>query len=159
MRVVSVLVGRGQSVATAESLTGGLIGAALTSVPGSSAAYRGGVVAYATDLKHTLAGVPSGVLAAFGPVSEQTAVALAAGVRDAAGADWAVSATGVAGPDPQDGHEPGEVWLGVAGPSGGWARRYRFDGGRDEVRAAAVAAALSLLAGALDLEAGSREQR
>lgn len=157
--VVARLVASGQTLATAESLTGGLIGAAITAVPGASAAYRGGVVAYATDLKHSLAGVPQDVLDAHGPVSEATALALASGVRDVAGADWGIAVTGVAGPDPQDGHAPGEVWVGLAGPDGPpRAVRHTFDGDRDAVRQATVRAALGLLAAALDVGDAPREQ-
>lgn len=150
VRVIAALAARGQGLATAESLTGGLIGAALTAVPGASAAYLGGVVAYATPQKARLAGVPSEVLDAHGPVSAQTAVALATGVRDATGADWAISATGVAGPDPQDGHAPGEVWLGLAGPDApAHAVRHDFTGDRAAIRDATVAAALRLVADAV----------
>jgi len=157
--VVAALAARGQTLATAESLTGGLIGATITAVPGASVAYRGGVVAYATDLKHTLAGVPQDVLDACGPVSGQTALALARGVRDVAGADWGIAVTGVAGPDPQDGHAPGEVWVAVAGPDGpAQAVRHDVEGDRDAVRRATVRAALGLLAAALDAGAAPGEQ-
>jgi nicotinamide-nucleotide amidase len=148
--VVAALTARGQLLATAESLTGGLLGAAITAVPGASAAYVGGVVAYATPMKQRLAGVDAELLATQGPVSERTAMALAAGVRDATGADWAVATTGVAGPTSQDGHEPGEVWVGIVGPGvAARAVRHDFAGDRAEVRAATVQAALALLAGAL----------
>lgn len=148
--VVAALTARGQTLATAESLTGGLLGAAITAVPGASAAYVGGVVAYATPMKHRLAGVDADLLAAVGPVSERTVIALAAGVRAATGADWAVATTGVAGPASQDGHEPGEVWVGIAGPTlAATAVRYDFTGDRAAVRTAAVQAALALVAGAL----------
>jgi nicotinamide-nucleotide amidase len=148
--VVAALIARGELLATAESLTGGLLGAAITAVPGASAAYLGGVVVYATAMKHRLAGVDAALLAEVGPVSERTAVALADGVRFATGADWAVATTGVAGPDPQDGHQPGEVWVGLAGPSGeSLAVRYDFTGDRRAVREATVAAAIALLAGAI----------
>lgn len=148
--VVAALTARGQFLATAESLTGGLLGAAITAVPGASAAYVGGVVAYATAMKHRLAGVDADLLAAQGPVSQSTAIALATGVRAATGADWAVATTGVAGPDAQDGHEPGEVWVGLAGPDAA-ARAVRLDlsGDRAAIREAAVVAALGLLAEAL----------
>jgi len=148
--VVATLTARGQLLATAESLTGGLLGAAITAVPGASAAYVGGVVAYATPMKHRLAGVDAELLETQGPVSERTAMALAAGIREATAADWAVATTGVAGPTSQDGHEPGEVWVAIVGP-GVAARAVRFDftGGRSAVRAATVQAALALLAGAL----------
>jgi nicotinamide-nucleotide amidase len=137
-------------LATAESLTGGLLGAAITAVPGASAAYVGGAIAYATPMKHRLAGVDAELLATQGPVSERTAVALAAGIREATDADWAVATTGVAGPTSQDGHEPGEVWVGIVGPGvAATAVRYDFTGDRFAVRAATVQAALALLAGAL----------
>ena len=116
--VITSLIDAGQTVATCESLTAGLLAATLADVPGASAALRGGLVTYATDLKHTLARVPQEVLAAHGPVARETAIAMARGVRDVCGADWGVSLTGVAGPDPQDGHPVGEVWVGVAGPEG-----------------------------------------
>ena len=148
--VVAALTERGQLLATAESLTGGLLGAAITAVPGASVAYLGGVVAYATAMKHRLAGVDADLLASDGPVSERTAVALAAGVRAATGADWALATTGVAGPAQQDGHEPGEVWVGLAGGTvQPRAERYDFTGDRAAIRAAAVRAALALLADAL----------
>lgn len=108
------------TVATAESLTGGLVGAALTAVPGASAAYRGGVVPYATDLKHQLLGVDAALLARVGAVDPDVAAQLADGVRARLGADYGLSTTGVAGPDPQDGHAPGTVWTAVAGPGGVW---------------------------------------
>jgi nicotinamide-nucleotide amidase len=151
--VVQALVTHGQTLATAESLTGGLIGAAITAVPGASAVYLGGVVTYATDLKARLGGVPGDLLAAHGPVSPETAAAMAAGARRLSGADWALAATGVAGPDPQDGHAPGEVWLGLAAPTGEVGTHRRdFSGDRTAVREATVAAALELLAHALGLD-------
>jgi nicotinamide-nucleotide amidase len=144
VRLVGALAAGDLTVATAESLTGGLIGAAITAVPGASAVYRGGVITYATDLKATLGAVPDDVLAVHGPVAAETAVAMARGVRESCRSDWAISATGVAGPDAQDGHAPGEVWLGFAGPDG-TAESVRIDasGGREDVRTAAVRAALS----------------
>ena len=150
-RVIAALVASGRTLATAESLTGGLIGAALTSVPGASAAYRGGVISYATDLKATLVGVPDAVLAAHGPVAEATAAAMAEGVRERTGADYGLAATGVAGPDPQDGHEPGEVWLGLAAADGTRTLRLDAVGDRDQIRRTAVAAALGLLLESADL--------
>lgn len=144
-RLVARLRRLGLTLATSESLTGGLVGAALTSVPGASSVYRGGVVAYATAIKAELSGVPSAILEADGAVSQRTAIAMAAGIRRLAGADWAVATTGVAGPDRQEGHPPGTVWLGVAGPGVSLARRYRFDGDRAAVREQAVGAALALL--------------
>ncbi|WP_037560063.1 CinA family nicotinamide mononucleotide deamidase-related protein [Spirillospora albida] len=111
-----LLADRSATVATAESLTGGLIGAALTEMPGSSATYAGGVVAYATELKERLLGVPSGLLTANGAVHPDVAAAMAAGVRDRLGATYGVAVTGVAGPDPQDARPVGTVYIAVAGP-------------------------------------------
>lgn len=135
----------GSTVAVAESLTGGLLGAALTSTPGSSSTFRGGLVVYATDLKETVAGVPGPLLDAEGPVSAHVAAALAAGARDRLGATYGVGVTGVAGPDGQDGHPVGTVFVAVAGPGGGDLRALELAGDRAAIRAAAVGAALDLL--------------
>lgn len=143
--LVTALAASGQSVATAESLTGGLIGATLTQVAGSSAVYLGGVIVYQTALKALLGGVSQEVLDRDGPVAGSTAEGLAAGVRATTGADWGLAVTGVAGPSSQGGQPPGTVWIGLAGPSGVASRLFTFPGGRSEVREATVAAALSWL--------------
>lgn len=140
------LTASGQTVATAESLTGGLIGATLTEVPGASAAYLGGVIVYDTALKATLGGVPAAVLAADGPVAGTTAQALAAGIRELTGATWGLAVTGVAGPSSQGGQEPGTVWIGIAGPPGVRSKLLHLPGDRDDVRSGTVGAALSWLA-------------
>ena len=114
--VVATLRDRSQTLATAESLTGGLVGATLTDVPGASAVYRGGLIVYATELKAELAHVSVQTLAADGPVAARTAAQLARGAADVCGADWGLATTGVAGPDPQDGHPVGQVYVAVAGP-------------------------------------------
>jgi nicotinamide-nucleotide amidase len=139
------LAERRATVAVAESLTGGLLGATLTAMPGASATFRGGVLAYATDLKETVLGVPGPLLAAQGAVSADVAAAMAGGVRDRLAATYGVALTGVAGPDPQDGAAPGTVFVAVAGPDAGQVRALSLPGGRDEVRDAAVRAALELL--------------
>ncbi|MDL4771460.1 CinA family nicotinamide mononucleotide deamidase-related protein [Actinomadura xylanilytica] len=113
-----LLAERSATVAVAESLTGGLIGAELTAMPGSSATYAGGVVAYATELKHRLLGVPEALLAEHGAVHPEVAAAMAEGVRDRLGAAYGLAVTGVAGPEPQDGHSVGTVYASVAGPGG-----------------------------------------
>jgi nicotinamide-nucleotide amidase len=141
-----LLLDRGATVAVAESLTGGLLGAALTSTPGSSATFRGALVVYATELKETLAGVPGPLLDAEGPVSAHVAAALAAGARDRLGSTYGVGVTGVAGPDSQDGHPVGTVHVAVAGPAGGEVRTLSLRGDRAGIRSGAVAAALDLLA-------------
>jgi nicotinamide-nucleotide amidase len=139
------LLARGETVAAAESLTAGLFCATLATVPGASATLRGGAVVYATDLKAVLAGVPRDLLAAKGPVSPETAAALAEGIRERCGATWGVGLTGVAGPDPVDGHAPGRVYVGLAG--GGRTDVVRLDltGDRQAVRCGAVAAAFDAL--------------
>lgn len=139
--VHAVLAERGQTVGVAESLTAGLLGAALTETPGSSATFRGGMVVYATDLKVSLLGTDP----EQGAVSASTASAMAAGVRQRLGADWGVALTGVAGPDEQEGHPPGTVFIAVAGPGGGEVKTLRLPGDRERVRSLAVTSALDLL--------------
>jgi nicotinamide-nucleotide amidase len=143
-RLVGLLKDRRVTLATAESLTGGMVGAALTDVPGVSAVYRGGVVVYATDLKATLAGVPDDLLAAVGPVHPDTAAALASGVRERLGADYGLATTGVAGPDPQAGIEAGTVYVAAAGPTAVQVRKLRLTGDRTAVRRGSVQAVLEL---------------
>jgi nicotinamide-nucleotide amidase len=143
--VVEALAERGATLATAESLTGGGVGALVTSVPGSSAVYVGGVVAYASRLKVELLGVPDDVVERFGVVSARCARAMAAGVRGVAGADVGLSTTGVAGPDPQEGKPAGLVYVAVADDAGEEVRELRLDGDRDAVRRATAEAALELL--------------
>ena len=143
--VLARLRATGATVAVAESLTAGLLGAALTSVPGASAAFRGGVLAYANDLKQGLVGVPGPLLDAHGAVSAQTAGAMAAGVRERLGATYGVALTGVAGPDEQEGQPVGTVHVAVTGPDGAAVRSLRLPGDRDRVRALAVTTALDLL--------------
>jgi nicotinamide-nucleotide amidase len=143
--LVLELARRGQTVAAAESLTGGLLCATLVDVPGASLVLRGGLVVYATDLKTSLAGVSAELLERQGPVDPDVALALARGARERCGADWGLAATGVAGPDPQDGIEVGTVYVAVADIADAQVRRLKLDGDREAIRAAAVAAALDLL--------------
>lgn len=134
-----------QTVATAESLTAGLLSATIAGIPGASNVLRGGLVVYATDLKSALAGVDPEVLAAEGPVAASTAEQLAVGAAARCGADWGLSLTGVAGPDLQDGITAGTVFLGVAGPDSTEVVRLALAGDRWAVRSGAVAAAVSEL--------------
>jgi nicotinamide-nucleotide amidase len=145
-RLVRLLKRRGETLATAESLTGGLVGAALTDVPGVSAVYRGGVVVYATDLKAKLAGVPEDLLAAVGPVHPDTAAALATGVRERLDATYGLATTGVAGPDPQAGVEAGTVYVAAAGPDAVEVRKLELSGDRTAIRRGSVQAVLELAA-------------
>lgn len=140
--VIEALRRRGETVATAESLTAGLVVASLTEVAGASAVVRGGVVAYATDLKARLAGVDQALLDEHGAVHPSVAEALARGARQRCGADWGLGLTGVAGPDPQDGVAPGTVYIGAAGPEGTTVRAVSCEGDRQAIRAAAVRVAL-----------------
>lgn len=144
-RVVARLTGEGQTLAVAESLTGGLLAARVVDVPGASAVLRGGIVAYATDLKHRLLGVDPDLLADRGAVDGEVAAQMAGGIRERLGADWGLATTGVAGPDPQDGKLPGTVFVALAGPGTSLVRGVRLAGGRAAVRGAAVDAALDLL--------------
>ena len=142
-QLAAALLARQQTLATAESCTGGLVGAALTNLPGSSAWYLGGVVAYANELKIRLLGVPAAVLAAHGAVSLETARAMAAGARAATGADFAVAITGIAGPAGGTPEKPvGLVYIGVAAPHGTATFKHHFSGSRAEIRQAATEAAL-----------------
>lgn len=144
--LVERLTAAGATLAVAESLTGGALAAAVVDVPGASRCFRGGVVAYATDLKAALLGVDPDLLARVGAVHPEVAAAMAEGVRVRLGATYGVATTGVAGPDPQDGHPPGTVFVAVAGPSGSQVREVPppDPGGRAAVRAAARDAALVL---------------
>jgi len=144
-RLHRALLDRQETVAAAESLTAGLFCASLASVPGASATLRGGLVVYATDLKSALAGVPGDLLAAHGPVSPETAAALAEGVRDRCTATWGVGLTGVAGPDPVDGHGPGRVYVGIAASGRTDVQRLDLAGDRAAIRAGAVDAAMKAL--------------
>ncbi len=136
---------RDATLAVAESLTAGALGAALTDVVGSGVAFRGGVTAYATDLKNSLLGVPSSLLQTLGPVSGEVAVAMAEGVRTRLGATYGLSLTGVAGPDEQDGKPVGLVYAGLAWPGGATVRELHLGGDRPRIRVLATVNALDLL--------------
>jgi nicotinamide-nucleotide amidase len=142
--IIQVLTLAGETVAAAESLTGGLVAAALTDVPGSSNAFRGGVVAYATELKAQVLGVDVGMLKRHGPVYAPVAAAMADGVRQRLGAT-----IGVAGPGPQDGHPAGTVHIAVSLAGDTVVRTMALAGSRDEVRRLTVERVLGLLLGRL----------
>ena len=137
---------KGKTLAAAESLTGGAIGAEVTSVPGASRVFKGGIVSYCNEIKHGLLSVPEQMLAQFGAVSSPVAVAMAKGARNALHADVAVSATGLAGPDGDDfGHPVGTVFIGYADAQKALAEEFHFAGDRDAVRHQAVQAALEMI--------------
>jgi nicotinamide-nucleotide amidase len=164
--VVRLLTVRGETVAVAESLTGGLVAADLTTVPGASRAFRGSVTAYATELKHELLGVDATLLATRGAVDAQVAAQMAAGVRKALGADWGIATTGVAGPEPQDGQPVGTVFVAVDGSrradsgsaGGGKVEALRLNGDRAEIRRESVRSVLALLLSELAGEHSGNER-
>lgn len=144
--VVAMLRARGETLAVAESLTGGLLAGRLTDVAGASDVFVGGVTAYATRLKGSLLGVAPDVLAREGAVSPVTAVAMARGVRERLGSSWGLATTGVAGPSEQEGHPVGTVHVALAGPSGAVVTKaLTLPGDRGHVRLLAVVAALDVL--------------
>ncbi|KIQ10041.1 damage-inducible protein CinA [Curtobacterium flaccumfaciens] len=142
------LTARGETLAVAESLTGGLVVATLVDVPGASAVVHGGVVAYATPVKHSVLGVSEDLLEAEGAVHPEVARQMAAGVRIALSVDgepatWGISTTGVAGPDPQDGKPVGTVYVGIASAAGAEAFELHLDGDRGAIRHATVSELLA----------------
>ncbi|MER7577398.1 CinA family protein [Streptomyces sp. NPDC126514] len=151
--VVRLLTVRGETLAVAESLTGGLVAAEITAAPGASQAFRGSVTAYATELKQRMLGVDGALLERRGAVDPQVAAEMAAGVRKALGADWGIATTGVAGPDEQDGQPVGTVFVAVDGPraadsgsaGGGKVASLRLNGDRAEIRMESVRSVLALL--------------
>lgn len=174
-RLIAGLTARRLTVATAESLTGGLLAATFTEIPGSSAVVRGGLIVYATDLKHALAGVDNGLLEERGPVDPDVAAALARGARTRCGADIGVGLTGVAGPDPQNGIPVGTWFCAIDGPGGHTDERHSTPGGpaagasarataagetgvasavrvRSAVRSAAVRAAVEMVANIAEMD-------
>jgi nicotinamide-nucleotide amidase len=163
-RVGRTLTERDETVATAESCTGGLVCSLLTDVSGSSAYVDRGFVTYAYDAKRELLGVSRESLDSHGAVSEAVALEMATGARDHANTTWGVSTTGIAGPDGGSEEKPvGTVWIGVAhaapwGSEASFSRasRYRFDGDRLEVKRAAADRALSELLAAIEDVEGSR---
>lgn len=153
-RLLSVLGARGWSLGVAESLTGGALAAEIVSIPGASSVFLGGVVAYATPVKHTLLGVDAALLDAHGAVHPEVALQMADGVRgavavDGTPADLGISTTGIAGPDSPDGQPVGTVHIGVVGPGIRVTVPHVFDGDRAAIRRQAVDAAIDAALSAL----------
>lgn len=143
--VVGALRRHAATVAMAESLTGGMVCAELVTVAGASDVVRGGVVAYATDLKTQLLDVPAELVERVGTVDPEVARAMAEGARARLGATYGVATTGVAGPDPSEGKRVGTVHIAIAGPDAVKVQGYAFAGDRAAVRRKAAEAALRLL--------------
>ena len=141
---LDMLMARGLTLATMESCTGGLLSSLITDIPGSSNAFRGGLISYATELKETW-GVPTEVIAAHGVVSVETARAMAEAARQRTGASVGLSVTGVAGPDEQEGKPVGAVHIAVASPQGTRDTSQHFQGPRSEIKLRAAYTALNLL--------------
>lgn len=160
-RLVGELTERGLTLAVAESLTGGLLAARVVSVPGASKTFTGGIVAYATGLKASVLGVDARLLGERGAVDAEVARQMADGVRRACAvrgrpADVGLATTGVAGPDPQDGHPPGTVYLGIASPRGIRSVSLSLTGGRSEIRDRVVDLAVAEALGELGDLGGTR---
>jgi nicotinamide-nucleotide amidase len=143
--LVADLTIRKQSVATAESLTAGLLAATLAGVPGASEVLRGGLITYTERTKVLLAGVAPQILDELGPVAAPTARALAVGARQRCEATWGVGLTGVAGPEPHGGHPVGTVFMGLAGPIDTEVVELHFSGTRWDIRVSAVRESISRL--------------
>ena len=139
----------GRTVATAESLTAGMVSAVLADTPGASGMLQGGVVAYQNSVKDAVLHVPSDLLARAGSVDPDVARAMAAGARTVLGADVGLSTIGVAGPEAHDGKPVGRVYIGIATAAGTAGFEYTFTGSRPDIRAAACGAALERLLEAL----------
>lgn len=137
---------KGKTLVTAESLTGGGIGAALTAVPGASEVYRGGVISYVNEVKQNVLGVPAEILERYGAVSQWTAGYMASGVRKLLNADAAVSVTGLAGPGGDEfGHPLGTVFIGYEDAGKAVVKHCRFTGTREEIREQTIETALKLI--------------
>jgi nicotinamide-nucleotide amidase len=160
-RCLHLLQSAGATLATAESLTAGLVASTLAEVPGASDVLRGGLVAYATDVKVSVLGVDARIVDRYGVVSAPCAEAMAVAARDLFGATWAVSTTGVAGPDRQDDKPPGTVFVAVAGPATGGTspavhvEQLALAGSRQQIRDGTVVALLDLLAETLARATGT----
>lgn len=142
---------KGKTLATAESCTGGAIGAAITGISGASAVFKGGIISYTNEIKEKLLGVDGAVLAKYGAVSNPVAGAMASGARAALQADVAISVTGLAGPGGDDfGNPVGTVCIGYSDRRQTFARQYRFYGDREDIRQQAVQKALEMILEAME---------
>lgn len=143
--IIETLAARGQTLAVAESLTGGGLGFALTQVPGASAVFLGGIISYTTDVKVRELGVGQSVINQYKVVSEEVAIEMAEGAKNKFATTWAISTTGVAGPGDYQGVREGTVWIAIRGPIN-QSLTLTLDGGRDGVRQGAISSAIGTFA-------------
>jgi nicotinamide-nucleotide amidase len=143
--IIDLLRERGESLSLAESLTGGGLGAAITAVPGASEVFIGGLAAYQIQIKQDLLKVSPALIAQFGVVSEEVAIAMAEGARSLFNSTWAIATTGVAGPDAVDGNPAGTVWVAIRGPIN-QSTQLQLSGTREIVRNATVSSAVTTFA-------------
>lgn len=151
-RLIERLVTAGETVAVAESLTGGLLCSTVVNPRGASRAVLGGIVTYSTESKAEVLGVPAEVLASSGPVDSAVAGEMATRVAEKFGASIGIATTGVAGPDAQDGIAVGTVYVAIARADSVSVQKFAFDGGRDSIRWSTVLAALEILENSLGKE-------
>jgi PncC family amidohydrolase len=138
-------------MSVAESCTGGMLGSVITSVPGSGKYFLGGVVAYSNESKEDVVNVPRMVMIVNGAVSEEAAVHMASGVRSVFNSDVSISITGIAGPDGGTATKPvGLVWIGISTKHGTFAKKFNFEGNREDIRKSAVRKAMGLLLKTID---------
>ncbi len=151
--LIRLLEKKGATVATAESCTGGMVGMTLTSEPGSSAYYKGGIISYSNEVKHNELGVPQELLDTVGAVSEEVAEAMAKGAKMVLDTDYSISTTGIAGPGGATEEKPvGLVYIGIGAPTGYYVYKHYFEGGRNEVREQTTLSALTHLLYVLQLD-------
>ncbi len=143
--IIEILTSRGQTLAVAESLTGGGLGFALTQVPGASAVFLGGIISYTTDVKVRELGVGQSAIDKYKVVSEEVAIEMAEGAKSKFATTWAISTTGVAGPGDYQGVREGTVWIAIRGPIN-QSLTLTLDGGRDGVRQGAISSAIGTFA-------------
>jgi nicotinamide-nucleotide amidase len=143
--ILAILRQRGESICVAESLTGGGLAEALTSLPGSSEVFKGSITAYQSQIKISLLKVPAELISEFGVVSEEVAAAMAGGAKDLMDSTWSISTTGVAGPGPSDGVASGTVWVAIDGPIS-QTLQLELSGTREIVRNATIAGAIAAFA-------------
>ena len=143
--ILTILRQRGESICVAESLTGGGLAEALTSIPGSSEVFKGSITAYQSQIKISLLKIPAELISEFGVVSEEVAAAMAGGAKDLMDSTWSISTTGVAGPGPSDGVAAGTVWVAIDGPIS-QTLQLELSGTREIVRKATIAGASAAFA-------------